>query len=140
MEKSTIPSWTQAITFVSDVYDLTKSFPWGESDTLSQRIRKTAVSLSIAIDSAGVKDPGLHICNDINPVLSLTSILETYIIMAGEHNFGRDIILLHEKVKVLKEMIESPDDERGQNTGNITCYSVSSSVLSSSAEVSFSKS
>ena len=109
MDKYPVPTWAKAISFVSDVYDLTKSFPGGEPEVLGYRIRKTAISLSFALNNENSGEPVPGINDNICPVLSLTSILETYIIMAGEQFFGREVKVLYEKVRDLKKLIENLD-------------------------------
>ena len=105
MAKNDIQSWNLAITFVSDIYNLTKHFPGGESETLSCRIRKAAISLSIALNSLTMADSSGDACKNLYPVLSLASLLETYILIAGEHLFSKEVKLLYQKINGMKEMI-----------------------------------
>lgn len=106
MEKRCDSSWVQAIHFVSEVYTLTKDFPGGEPETLSYRIRKTAISLSIALNSINTEEDSFDNLKKIYLVLSLSSILETYIIIAGEHYFSKEIKLLLLKLEGLKDFIK----------------------------------
>ena len=106
MKKPDLQSWNNAITFVNDVYVLTGHFPGGEPETLSHRIRKASISLSAALNMLNTEYHAEDVRNNYYPVLSHISLLETYILIAGEYFFSREVKLLYQKLDTLKQMIE----------------------------------
>lgn len=107
MKKTELQSWNNAITFVNDVYALTSHFPVGESEILRNRIRKASISLSVALNNLNTEYSKEYAPGNFYPVLSYISLLETYILIAGEHFINRDIKLLYQKLHSLKTKIEN---------------------------------
>lgn len=111
MDKSEIQSWNFAVTFVTEVYTLTKQFPGGESETLSQRIRKTAISLSTIMNSLlNTENPSLSKHSSLYQLISLVFIMETYILIAGKYIFSNDVKILNQKLNTLKKLIITFDN------------------------------
>lgn len=105
-DKNTI-NWNFAIDFVNEVYALTMFLPVGEAHTIIQRIRKTAISLSISLDTLYSEASSLLDPSQLYTFFSLLSILETYILLANKYIFSRDMKILTQKLNSFKEKIES---------------------------------
>jgi four helix bundle protein len=104
METQNYQDWNRLVYYVSDVYSATKKFKPGEQLFLAEKIRKSAVSVSVGLNDM----PRLVEESDfarIYPIISAISVLETYLQLAKTYGFLKDISVLGENLTEVKEIL-----------------------------------
>ncbi|MCF8378862.1 MAG: hypothetical protein K9H49_04745 [Bacteroidales bacterium] len=100
MEKKYYQNWNRLVYYVSDVYAATSKFKTGKAKDLSQKIRKTAVSITVDLNRPQEIEK-----SKIYPLLSSVSVLETYLQLAKKYKFLKDTSVLDYKLKELKTIL-----------------------------------
>ncbi len=97
MENNYYQNWNKLVYYVSEVYAATNKFKAGDAKNLSDKIRKTAISIT-----ADFNRPGEIEKSKIYPILSSVSVLETYLQLAKKYKFLKDTSVLDDKLTELK--------------------------------------
>ena len=105
MEKQNYADWNQLFYYVSHVYNATKKFKAGEPRVLSEKIRRSAVSLSADMNLfREEQSSGAKLCR-VYSILSSISVLETYLQLAKHYKLLKDTSVLDEKLDEVKEVL-----------------------------------
>jgi four helix bundle protein len=93
--------WNKIVYYVSDVYKATKRFKAGEAERLGNKIRRSAISLSVAMNDLSINNKQGNFTK-LYPLLSSISVLETYLQLAKKQGFLKDTDVLNEKLSEIK--------------------------------------
>ena len=105
MEIHNYASWNQLVYYVSSVYHATRKFKPGEPGQLQEKIRRTAISLSVDFNTCYPDDDFQGGKARIYPILSSISVLETYLQLAKKYKLLKDTSVLDEKLAEVKEIL-----------------------------------
>lgn len=97
--------WSSIVYYVSDVYRATKRFKAGEAERLGNKIRQSAVSLSVAMNDLLSENKEKDLTR-FYPLISSLSVLETYLHLAKRHGFLKDYSQLNEKLSEIKASLQ----------------------------------
>jgi four helix bundle protein len=97
--------WNKIVYYVSDVYRATKCFKAGNAERLGNKIRQSAISLSVAMNDLSFNDKKGDFAR-LYPLLSSISVLETYLQLAKKHGFLKDTEVLDEKLSEIKVSLQ----------------------------------
>ena len=117
METQHYQDWNRLVYYVSDVYSATKKFKPGEQLFLGERIRKTAITVSVGLNDM----PRLVEKSDfarIYPVISAISVLETYLQLAKTYGFLKDVSVLGKNLSDVKDILYRIMDETKTNNSD----------------------
>lgn len=100
MKNNYYQNWNKLVYYVSDVYTATNKFKAGSAKDLSDKIRKTVISIT-----ADLNRPQKIEKSKIYPILSTVSVLETYLQLAKKYKFLKDTSVLDNKLTELKGVL-----------------------------------
>lgn len=101
MGKTNYKSWNQIVYYVADIYRITRYFRPGAQSELSEKIRRTAIELSVMANDFAVSDKNITV-RDMNSLFSAMSVLETYLFLAQKSKFIRDSSFFDDKLQNLR--------------------------------------
>ncbi len=104
MEKISFNDWNSLVYLVSDVYGATKRLKAGNSGILCDKIRKTAVSITVRANETSPQSNNVDL-SKIYPIISSISVLETYLQLAKRQKILRNIKSLEEKLREVKDLL-----------------------------------
>ena len=117
MEIQNYQDWNRLVYYVSDVYNATKKFKPGEQLFLAEKIRRTAVTVSVGLNSMPKLVEESNFAR-IYPVISAISVLETYLQLAKTHGFLKDVSVLGKNLADVKDILYRILGEAKTNTDN----------------------
>ena len=96
--------WKLAIDLVSEVYELTKSFPKEENYGLTSQIKRSAISIPSNIAEGSARQSDKELIQFLYIALGSLSELETQFIIAQKLSYIENIESLSEKFDSIKKL------------------------------------
>ena len=97
--------WKESISLVVSVYELTKNFPKDEQYSLTQQIRRSAVSIPSNVAEGAARTSKKEFLHSLNIAAGSISELETQLIIAERLNYAGDTTIVFQHLDKVSRLL-----------------------------------
>lgn len=105
MNHKDLDAWKHSISLVTEIYEITKSFPKEEIYALTSQIRRAAVSIPSNIAEGSARQSDKEFIQFLYIALGSAVETETQLIIARNLNYTKDVSLIFEKIESVRKLI-----------------------------------
>ena len=113
-----LDAWKLSVDLVTDIYELTKTFPRDEMYGLTNQMRRSAVSIPSNISEGAARNTTKEFVQFLFIALGSASELETQLVIARKLNFVLDVDTVLAKLVSVKKLINGLIRHYKNKSGN----------------------